>query len=429
MYSPNEYYRPYNPRTTRDRPRDRQRVPPEYVTKGRGKPPSFPLLETPPPPPSLPTHSSLATSVATSSSLLPSQDKSECYCRLSSLVKGTIFLLILLGATCGLVLWFLNHNSAAQEIFKDTPPNVASDVKGNVNAKVPTKFATNNAFVRDRDKDVQTSDKYNEVAVNFPATEGEEMISPTPRIIQTVTRSSTLEKIVDGTRHFKTTKFELIKNKVVDDTFTFNETNQPKHTLTDGISDELKESQYLENIGNNITDNEGLKKDVIEGESVKKLFDDIDVKTSELSFTKDKLINKSSFSDSKDELLTIPLLPLDTVEEADVGQINEANFNEFKLDKYVTKKDDNESPTQTIDGTTTTTTIAPIKDIIDNKKQEVGDLNADIPSSINTGDNEFFTSDYEEKEVFPTSSLLNESSLSETLAAMDEQILGELNFI
>ena len=46
---------------------------------------------------------------------------------------------------------------------------------------------------------------------------------------------------------------------------------------------------------------------------------------------------------------------------------------------------------------------------------------------IPSGDNEFFTSDYEEKEVFPTSSLLNLSSLSETLAAMDEQILGELN--
>ena len=87
-------------------------------------------------------------------------------------------------------------------------------------------------------------------------------------------------------------------------------------------------------------------------------------------------------------------------------QNKQAKLNDFRFDKYKAENDANESPNETID-VTTTTTIAPNKDIVYNKKQKVGDLNSKIPSSINTGDNKFFTSDSEEKEVFPTSSLLN----------------------
>ena len=55
MYSPNEYYKPYNPSSrTRDRYRERQRVPPQYVSSDKNEKPlaSFRILDhdTPPPP-------------------------------------------------------------------------------------------------------------------------------------------------------------------------------------------------------------------------------------------------------------------------------------------------------------------------------------------------------------------------------------------
>ena len=60
---------------------------------------------TPPAPPSLNTYSSLNTMEG----LLPGKmDKTECYCRISSLVKAFVFLGILLGASVGLVIFFLN---------------------------------------------------------------------------------------------------------------------------------------------------------------------------------------------------------------------------------------------------------------------------------------------------------------------------------
>ena len=56
MYAPNEYYRPYNPTRSRDRYRDRQRLPPGYVgdvgPHEKDKPlSSFRISDTPPPPP------------------------------------------------------------------------------------------------------------------------------------------------------------------------------------------------------------------------------------------------------------------------------------------------------------------------------------------------------------------------------------------
>ena len=107
MYAPNEYYRPYNPNKGRDRYRERQRLPAQYVSSDSKDKTSFRTLSspTPPAPPSLNTYSSLNTM----EDLLPGKmDKTECYCRISSLVKAFIFLGILLGATVGLVIFFLN---------------------------------------------------------------------------------------------------------------------------------------------------------------------------------------------------------------------------------------------------------------------------------------------------------------------------------
>ena len=63
-------------------------------------------------------------------------------------------------------------------------------------------------------------------------------------------------------------------------------------------------------------------------------------------------MNKSSFSESK-QSQTKPLLSLDAFAVADAGQINEANLDDFN--KYDSKRDDNESPNETFNVTTTTT--------------------------------------------------------------------------
>ena len=63
-------------------------------------------------------------------------------------------------------------------------------------------------------------------------------------------------------------------------------------------------------------------------------------------------MNESSFSESKCESQTIPLLSLDAFAVADVGQINEANLDDFN--KYDSKRDDNEGPNETFNVTTTT---------------------------------------------------------------------------
>ena len=113
MYAPNEYYRPYNPNKGRDRYRERQRLPAQYVSgEGKEKAPTFKMLSSPaapgPAPASLNTYSSLNTV----DDLLPGKDRTQCYCRVSSLLKAFVFLGILLGATVGLVIFFLAGSSS-----------------------------------------------------------------------------------------------------------------------------------------------------------------------------------------------------------------------------------------------------------------------------------------------------------------------------
>lgn len=125
MYAPNEYYRPYNPSRSREKYRERQRLPPQYVGHDKDKPLSaFRIMDTPPPPQSLnTTYSSLNTmddlmsNKGQSISAHHFSDQSvfsgdECYCRISSLVKAFIFLGIILGATVGVVIFFLNNNTS-----------------------------------------------------------------------------------------------------------------------------------------------------------------------------------------------------------------------------------------------------------------------------------------------------------------------------
>ena len=113
MYAPNEYYRPYNPNKGRDRYRERQRLPAHYVsTEGKDKTPTFRMLSSPASPGPGPVPASLNTysSLDTVEDLLPGADRTdrtECHCRISSLVKAFVFLGILLGATVGLVIFFL----------------------------------------------------------------------------------------------------------------------------------------------------------------------------------------------------------------------------------------------------------------------------------------------------------------------------------
>ena len=127
MYAPNEYYKPYAPSSrTRDRYRERQRVPAQYVTASgersaafkEEKPlASFRMLGTPPPPASFNTTFS---SLNTVDDLLPNKrHRSSCECRISSLIKAFIILGIVLGATVGLIIFFLKPHPYS-EIFKDT---------------------------------------------------------------------------------------------------------------------------------------------------------------------------------------------------------------------------------------------------------------------------------------------------------------------
>ena len=127
MYAPNEYYKPYAPSSrTRDRYRERQRVPAQYVTASgersanfkEEKPlASFRMLGTPPPPASFNTTFS---SLNTVDDLLPSKrHRSSCEWRISSLIKAFIILGIVLGATVGLIIFFLKPHPYS-EIFKDT---------------------------------------------------------------------------------------------------------------------------------------------------------------------------------------------------------------------------------------------------------------------------------------------------------------------
>merc|ERR1712106_1023986 len=324
-----------------------------------------------------------------------------------------------------------NHNSAAQEIFKDIPPNVAS----NVNVKVPTKIASGTSVTEGTNEDVQNSVKYNEVAENFPAVEGNLIITPTPRIPPRVITSSTLEKIIDGSRHIETPNVELTKHIVENDSDSYIIENIPNLTNTDLVIDNKKsenspKDNILENNVKQVLQNISSEKDTKEKDSDKTLFDDIDVKTSELSFTKDKLINKASFSETDAEPIKIPPpSPIDAVEETDNHQTNEANFNDFKLDEFKFENDINDIFNETTE--ITTTTAKPRSEAIVNKKQSynVADLNKNKAFSIIASDNELDTSNYEEKELYPTSTPFKENAPAETLVETDQQILATPQFI
>ena len=96
-------------------------MPPQYVGAGAEKSEkplaSFRMLGTPPPPASFNTTFS---SLNTVDDLLPNKRRrSSCECRISSLIKAFIILGIVLGATVGLIIFFLKPHPYS-EIFKDT---------------------------------------------------------------------------------------------------------------------------------------------------------------------------------------------------------------------------------------------------------------------------------------------------------------------
>ena len=73
-----------------------------------------------------------------SDDLIPNKhDKTECYCRVSSLVKAFIFLAVILAATVGLVIFFLNSNNSTRDIVKDTVKDVADTNIDNISPTIP----------------------------------------------------------------------------------------------------------------------------------------------------------------------------------------------------------------------------------------------------------------------------------------------------
>ena len=153
MYAPNEYYRPYNPNKGRDRYRERQRLPAQYVSsEGKEKAPTFRMLSSQDSPGAAPPSLNTYSSLNTVDDLLPGKDRTECYCRISSLVKAFVFLGILLGATVGLVIFFMAGSGPDTEMVETT--------------------TTNNYNLTDRDHFSQQR-KYSESSENFLGDEGE----------------------------------------------------------------------------------------------------------------------------------------------------------------------------------------------------------------------------------------------------------------
>ena len=106
-------------------------------------------------------------------------------------------------------------------------------------------------------------------------------------------------------------------------------------------------------------------------DSDKTLFDDIDITKSELSFTKDKFIDKASFLEKDNKHITIPNpSPIVNVEDIDHGQINEANFTDFTLDDLETEEDDVDNHNDPFEEETspTLTTITLTENIVEKKK-------------------------------------------------------------
>ena len=152
MYAPNEYYRPYNPNKGRDRYRERQRLPAQYVSgEGKEKTPTFRMLSSPATPGTAPASLNTYSSLNTVDDLLPGKDRTECYCRISSLVKAFVFLGILLGATVGLVIFFLAGAGPDTEMLETT---------------------TNNYNLTNRDH-FSPQRKHSESSENFQGAEGE----------------------------------------------------------------------------------------------------------------------------------------------------------------------------------------------------------------------------------------------------------------
>ena len=192
MYAPNEYYKPYNPNKGRDRYRERQRLPAQYVsTEGKDNTPTFRMLSSPAPPapPSLNTYSSLTTM----EDLLPGKmDRTECYCRISSLVKAFVFLGILLGATVGLVIFFLNN--PGQEGLKANTTNNFNVTNGDHFSKLL---------------------KNSESSENFLGDEGEvdnRKIPTSPNTAPTTTRSSDTSDASELPHHDIRQEYEKVLN-------------------------------------------------------------------------------------------------------------------------------------------------------------------------------------------------------------------------
>ena len=105
MYSRNQYYQPYQ---ARDKQKDSQTGQTDRIQEAGLTKQQIPL--------SLPSSPSTPT--------IP--DDTAGNCKLSSILKVGVFLIILLSTSGVLVFWFLKHHNSAQEIMKDTTNNIAS---------------------------------------------------------------------------------------------------------------------------------------------------------------------------------------------------------------------------------------------------------------------------------------------------------------
>ena len=119
-------------------------------------------------------------------------DKTECYCRISSLVKAFVFLGILLGASVGLVIFFLNGP----------------------NKEILATNTTNNSNVTSNDQFSELL-RNSESSENFLGDEGEvdnRKIPTSPNTAPTTTRSSDTSDASELPHHDIRQEYEKVLN-------------------------------------------------------------------------------------------------------------------------------------------------------------------------------------------------------------------------
>ena len=151
------------------------------------------------------SHSSLNTT----DDLIPNKrDGAECTCRVSTLVKAFIFLGIILAATVGLIIFFLNNNN--RELLKD---NISEVTTTNLNHISPSNVASS----------IDTSENFiaNDGEVSNTVTSGKPKLPIKSSKTSDNTRTGSHHDVNTNTTDNVQAEFEKVWHGFDDDDFKF----------------------------------------------------------------------------------------------------------------------------------------------------------------------------------------------------------------